>query len=100
MEIGFPGENSHRQRGRRFEKAVSAPSPACSGWDEAPLPRAKYLGWGYFVPVTRAPRGEVAQRLSDLVVSHDPVDEFVNSQNEALAPQRSTRLVSRARALH
>lgn len=95
MEIGFPGENCHRQRGRRFEKAVSAPSPACSGWEEASPARAKYLGWGYFVPVTRPPRGEAAQRLSDLVVSHDPVDGFVNSQNQALAPQRSTGLVSR-----
>lgn len=49
--------------------------------------------------MTRPRGGEAAQCLSDLVVSHDPVGGLVNFQNEALAPQHSTRLVSRARAL-
>lgn len=75
------------------------PWPA-GGGKRRPRPVRSIWDGDIFSPVTRPPRGEAAQRLSDPVVSHDPVDGFVNSQSEALAPQHSTRLVSRARALH
>ena len=65
-EIGFPGENSHRQRGRSFEKAVSVPSPSLQWGGKQPLPVsivAKYLGGDTFFPVTGPSRGEAAPSL-------------------------------------